>query len=106
MREFDWQIQMDFLNKYPELHSLLTAYIAIEDLELSACVRLFSQQNPLSVSKVLAQLEELRHQADAQLLVCAIKLAGVELSEDSLPNEQAQVWLTELHHHLLEVMPL
>jgi hypothetical protein len=104
MTEFDWQTQMVFLDKYPELHSLLAAYIAIEELELPACVRLFSQQNPRSVAKVVAQLDELRQQADAQLLVCAIKLAGVKFPKDTLPNLQAQAWLAELHNHLLEVM--
>ena len=97
----DWQAQMDFLNTYPELHSLLAAYIAIEDGgekgHQQACLQLFSQENPRALIKLNDQLAQLVAQGDAQQQCLAVKLAG-----HSLPAQQAQAWLIQLQADLLQ----
>jgi hypothetical protein len=80
----DWQDQAEFLNRWPELHSLLAAYIAIDD-EVESAVQAFKRENPQHiVQRALAQLNELLDKHQAWCL--AIKLAGEE-------TDNHQAWL-------------
>jgi hypothetical protein len=97
MNESHWQAQMDFLTTYPELHSLLAAYIAIEDDHQQACLQLFRQENPRALSKLTEQLAQLIEQGDAQQQRLAVTLAG-----HNLPAQQVPAWLIQLQADLLQ----
>ncbi|MDY0137177.1 MAG: hypothetical protein RBS36_08415 [Thiomicrospira sp.] len=84
----DWQAQDDFLQRWPHLHSLLAAYIAIEEEGVAPAVTQFCAENKASVCQAVA--EEL-----AQLMQTprcwptAFALAGAQV-------ENQQAWLVRL----------
>lgn len=88
----DWQAQADFLQAWPELHSLLAAYIAIEESDQLAALAAFKAENkPDTIQLAINQLQQLisaNHQAWLQ----AAKLAG----QDNIDS----AWLAELLENL------
>ena len=85
----DWQDQADFLQRWPELHSLLGAYIAIEEGEVAEAVRAFKHENKAQVQqRVSEQLQELFNAP--QCWDAAARFAAVE-------PQDAKHWLDELN---------
>jgi hypothetical protein len=84
----DWQQQDDFLQRWPHLHSLLAAYIAIEEEDLAQAMRVFCAENNGSVRQ--AVLDELAQLIQSQRYwPMALALAGVQA-------ENQQAWLQQL----------
>lgn len=62
----DWQQQDEFLQRWPGLHSLLAAYIAIEEDSEASAVQAFKRENPRQIQatrQALNELLETNHQA-------------------------------------------
>lgn len=62
----DWQQQDEFLQRWPALHSLLAAYIAIDEDSEAAAIQAFKRENPSQIQAVqqaLSELLETQHQA-------------------------------------------
>lgn len=85
----DWQQQDEFLQRWPSLHSLLAAYIAIDEDSETAAIQAFKRENPnqvLITQQALKRLLETNHQA---WWLLAAKLASQQ------PTDH-QAWLQEL----------
>lgn len=89
----DWQQQDEFLQRWPALHSLLAAYIAIDEDSEAAAIQAFKLENPSQIQAVqqaLSELLETQHQA-------WWLLAGDLASQQP---EDHQAWLQELINQL------
>lgn len=86
----DWQQQADFLQRWPALHSLLAAYIAVEEDELTQVVAVFCQQNSAEVvAQTIEQLTQLCLTESQSWWPIALRLAGVD-------TDNHQAWLNRL----------
>ncbi|WFE69308.1 hypothetical protein P8S54_03160 [Thiomicrospira sp. R3] len=72
----EWQEHIDFLHAWPELHSLLAAYIAIEDDDDWQAVSQFVLENPKAVGRLKTQLIQLTAASNPALWQQAAQLAG------------------------------
>jgi hypothetical protein len=88
----DWQQQIDFLHAWPELHSLLAAYLAIEEDGEQAAIAQFVAENPHAVARVKTQLTQLIQSENQAFYQQAAKLAGA-------PHAN-QAWLQNLFNQL------
>jgi hypothetical protein len=77
LKPLSWQTQMDFLHSWPELHSLLAAYIAIEEQGELLAVTQFISENPKSLERVEAQIKQLIESDSLVLFEQAAKLSGL-----------------------------
>lgn len=84
----EWQEHIDFLHAWPELHSLLAAYIAIEEEGEWQAVSQFVLENPKAVDRLKIQLIQLTAADNPTLWQQAAQLA-------SLPTIN-QAWLESL----------
>lgn len=83
----DWQEHIDFLQAWPELHSLLAAYIAIEEGEQQAAIKAFKTENkPHTIERVITQLQQVIN-ANQQAWLQAAKLAGQETVDAAWLNQ-------------------
>ncbi|MBE0494068.1 MAG: hypothetical protein IBX48_06965 [Thiomicrospira sp.] len=85
----DWQQQDEFLQRWPALHSLLAAYIAIDEDSQAAAIQAFKRENPNQIQatqQALIELLEINHQA---WWLLAANLASQQPSDH-------QAWLQEL----------
>lgn len=97
----DWQAQAHFLENFPQLHSLLAAYIAIDDSDSSALNAFVQENSTQVVHQTLAQLSSVL-QADHQAWWLASKLAGVEINSQN--NDEPKKWLTRLEQDLKQAL--
>ena len=72
----DWQEHIDFLHAWPELHSLLAAYLAVEEEGEEKAILLFVDENPRALSRLRQQLEQLINSNNAEFCQRAALLAG------------------------------
>ncbi len=84
----DWQAQDDFLQRWPHLHSLLAAYIAIEEEGVAPAVTQFCAENKASVCQT-AEEELVQLMQTPRCWPTAFALAGVQV-------ENQQAWLVRL----------
>jgi hypothetical protein len=81
----DWQQHSDFLQAWPELHSLLAAYIAIEEEDERHAIKQFVDENPNVLARVITQLNQVLESNNPQFYQQAARLAG--------RDEPNQAWL-------------
>lgn len=72
----DWQQHSDFLHAWPELHSLLAAYIAIEEGDEQEAISQFIAENPKAIERVAHQLTQLIQSNNPVFWSQAASLAG------------------------------
>lgn len=86
----DWEQQAQFLQRWPELHSLFAAYIALEDEDMDTALQAFMAENNASVvSNAKTQLQQLIDSNNQAWWLTAVQLCGVETHDH-------QAWLAEL----------
>ncbi|UQB42037.1 hypothetical protein JX580_10290 [Thiomicrospira microaerophila] len=83
-----WQEHIDFLHAWPELHSLLAAYLAVEEEGEEKAILLFVEENPRALCRLRQQLEQLINSNNAEFCQQAALLAGRQQGD--------QAWLQGL----------
>lgn len=91
----DWQQQDEFLQRWPGLHSLLAAYIAIEEDSEAAAVQAFKHENPHQIQATQQALNELLETSHQAWWLLAANLASQQPADH-------QAWLQALMNQLEE----
>lgn len=89
----DWQQQDAFLQRWPTLHSLLAAYIAIEEDGEQAAIQAFKRENPHQRPTTQQALIELLETHDQAWWLLAATLASQQPADH-------QAWLQGLINQL------
>lgn len=84
----DWQEHINFLHAWPDLHSLLAAYLAFEEDGEEKAILLFVEENPSALNRLRQQLEQLINSNNAEFCQQAARLAGYKHGD--------QAWLQGL----------
>lgn len=86
----DWEQQAQFLQRWPELHSLFAAYIALEDEDMDTALQAFISENNIGVvNNAKTQLQQLIESNNQAWWLTAAQLCGVK-------SDDHQAWLSAL----------